>query len=71
MSSDACQKLRGTVSQLIFDSVDVKFVFENKTVVVTVKSVVFTTFDPVDKITIAKRTQLPLKLAYGMTVHKA
>ena len=47
--------LRGTVSQLISDSVDVKFVFENKNGVVTVKPVVFTTVDPVEKITIAKK----------------
>lgn len=57
LSDSLVNGLRGTVSQLMSDSVDVKFVFENKNAVVTVKPVVFTAFDPVDKITIAKRTQ--------------
>lgn len=63
--------LRGTVIQTTSDSVDVKLVLENKITVVMIKPVVFTTFDPVDKITVAKRTQLTLKLAYAMTVHKS
>ena len=71
LSDSLVNGLRGTVSQLMSDSVDAKFVFENKNVVVTIKPVVFTTFDPVGKIIIAKRTQLPLKLAYAMTMHKA
>lgn len=36
-----------------------------------IKPVVFTTFYPLDKITVAKRTQLTLKLEYAMTVHKS
>ncbi|XP_061167824.1 uncharacterized protein LOC133176769 [Saccostrea echinata] len=71
LSDSLVNGLCGTVVQLMSDSVDVKFVFEKRNTVVTVKPVVFTTFDPVDKITIAKRTQLPLKLAYAITVHKA
>lgn len=39
--------LSGTVSQLNTDSVDLKFVLENKITIVTIKAVLFTTFDPV------------------------
>ena len=63
--------LHGTVTKLDADSVDVKFLIADKFCTVTVKPVVFTTYDPVDKIIIAERTQLPLKLAYAMTVHKS
>jgi ATP-dependent exoDNAse (exonuclease V) alpha subunit len=32
---------------------------------------IFTTFDPVEKIVIAKRVQFPLKACYGIAIHKS
>ncbi|CAC5392775.1 PIF1 [Mytilus coruscus] len=62
--------LCGTVNQLN-SSVDVKFIISNTLSTVTLKSVLFTTYDPADNVFLAKRTQIPLKLAYAITVHKA
>lgn len=42
----------------MFDLVDVKFVFENKIIVVMIKLVVFLIFDFVDKIIVVKRIWL-------------
>ncbi|CAC5387708.1 PIF1 [Mytilus coruscus] len=71
LSDTLVNGLCGTVNQLNSDSVDVKFIISNKLSTVTLKPVVFTTYDPADKVFLAKRTQIPLKLAYAITVHKA
>ncbi|CAG2187273.1 PIF1 [Mytilus edulis] len=63
--------LCGTVTKLNTDSVEVKFTLEHKTLTVTIAKEVFTTFDPVDKIVLAKRVQLPLKVGFAITIHKA
>ena len=42
-----------------------------KVVTARIKPETFSTFDPVDKTIIAKRTQLPLKLADALTIHKS
>ena len=63
--------LRGNVTKLNPDSVDVTFTLDSKTVTANIKPAIFTTFDPVEKIIIAKRVQFPLKLAYAITIHKA
>ncbi|VDI58846.1 Hypothetical predicted protein [Mytilus galloprovincialis] len=71
LSDTLVNGLCGTVTQLNSDSVDVKFIISNKLSTVTLKPVVFTTYDPADKEYLAKRTQIPLKLAYAITIHKA
>ncbi|CAC5396937.1 PIF1 [Mytilus coruscus] len=63
--------LCGTVTKLSADSVEVKFTLEHKTLTVTIAKEVFTTFDPVEKIVLAKRVQLPLKVGFAITIHKA
>lgn len=62
--------IRGTVIQNMSDSVDVNLYWKKVTVVM-IKPVGFTTLYPLDKITVAKGTQLTLKLEYAMTVHKS
>ena len=71
LSDTLVNGLRGTVIQMNDNSVDVKFEFERKTLTVNVSPTSFTTFDPVDKVIIAKRVQLPLKVAYAITIHKS
>lgn len=70
LSDTLVNGIRGTVIQNMSDSVDVNLYWKKVTVVM-IKPVVFTTFNPLDKITVAKRTQLTLKLEYAMTVHKS
>lgn len=63
--------LRGTVTDMFEDSVDVKFEVGRQSFTANVKSSTFTTYDPVDKITLAKRNQIPLKVAFAITIHKS
>ncbi|KAK6178390.1 hypothetical protein SNE40_013185 [Patella caerulea] len=63
--------LRGTVVELNNESVDIEFVLEKKHITCNISATIFTIFDPVDKAVVAKRVQLPLKLAYGITIHKS
>lgn len=63
--------LRGNVVKLNDDSVGVVFNVSKKDITVNIKREIFTSFDPIDKRILAKRVQMPLKLAYAMTVHKA
>ena len=46
-----------TVARLDTDDVEVKFIVEQKVVSVTTSKVIFTIYDPVDKIILAKRVQ--------------
>ncbi|CAG2187266.1 unnamed protein product [Mytilus edulis] len=63
--------LCGTVTKLNTDSVEVKFTLEHKALTVTIAKEVLTTFDPVEKIVLAKRVQLPFKVGFAITIHKA
>jgi hypothetical protein len=60
-----------TVRQIHTDSVDADFPMDDKAVTVNVVKHTFTTYDPVKKKVSAKRIQLPLKLSYGLTIHKS
>ncbi|CAC5394981.1 PIF1 [Mytilus coruscus] len=71
LSESLLNGLRGIVTKLYANSVDVEFMIDNKSVTANVTATDFTVFYPVDKIDLAKRTQLQLKLAYAMTKHKA
>ena len=71
LSDTLVNGLQGTVIKTFEESVDVKFTINDKTISTNIKPATFTTFDPVDKIVISKRVQLPLKLSYAMTIHKA
>lgn len=62
--------LRGTVTDMFEDSVDVKFEVGRQSFTANVKSSTFTTYDPVDKITLTKCIQIPLKVAFAITSHK-
>ncbi|VDI39104.1 ATP-dependent DNA helicase PIF1 [Mytilus galloprovincialis] len=63
--------VRGIAVQLHNKSVDVNFKIGEKIVTANIGAEIFSTYDPVGKIIIAKRIQLPLKLAYALTIHKA
>ncbi|XP_060065940.1 LOW QUALITY PROTEIN: uncharacterized protein LOC132546245 [Ylistrum balloti] len=64
LSDSLVNGLRGIVNKLYTDSVDVKFTFGSKSVTVKIKNATFTTYGPVNKTIIARRVQLPLKVAY-------
>ncbi|CAC5387159.1 PIF1 [Mytilus coruscus] len=70
LSDTLVNSLIGTLSKIKSDSVDVDFVVDGKTVTVNVVKHTFTTYDPVKKKILAKREQLPMKLSYGITIHK-
>ena len=63
--------IRGTVTNVYEKSVAVNFEVGKKVIAARINPETFSTFDPVDKTIIAKRTQLPLKLAYALTIHKS
>lgn len=63
--------LTGTVCHLSADVVSAKFIVDGKEMVVAVKRVNFTKFDPVTNACLAKRLQFPIKLAYSLTIHKS
>ncbi|KAJ8321535.1 hypothetical protein KUTeg_000911 [Tegillarca granosa] len=63
--------LRGTVSKLFEQSAEIKFPVTDKIFTVNIVSTTFTVYDPVSKIEVAKRLQLPIKLAYAITIHKS
>ena len=63
--------IRSTVTNVYEKSVAVNFEVGKKVIAVRINPETFSTFDPVDKTIIAKRTQLPLKLAYALTIHKS
>lgn len=63
--------IRGTITNLNEDSVDVKFEIKDKMHTVNIVPATFTTYDPVDKIVLATRIQLPIKVAYAFTIHKS
>ncbi|CAG2224498.1 PIF1 [Mytilus edulis] len=70
-SVDEVNGVRGIAVQLHNKSVDVNFKIGEKIVTANIGAEIFSTYDPVGKIIIAKRIQLPLKLAYALTIHKA
>ena len=61
----------GTVIEIENANVRVEFVIGNVKKTVSVSRYLFTKYDPVDKIMLAKRLQFPLKPAYAVTVHKS
>lgn len=61
----------GEVTKLCEKSVDVTFKHPDKSVTINIVPVSFTKYDPVTKTDLAKRVQLPLKLAYAFTIHKS
>jgi ATP-dependent exoDNAse (exonuclease V) alpha subunit len=63
--------IRGTVTKVYEKSVAVNFEVGKKVIAARINPETFSIFDPVDKTIIAKRTQLPLKLAYALTIHKS
>lgn len=63
--------LRGVVTGIFEESVDVKFEISTNSFSANIKPSIFTTFDPVNKTTLAKRTQIPLKIAFDITIHKS
>ena len=71
LSDTLVNRLRGVVNKLDTDSIEVKFLINEKPVFVSISRENFTTFDPVEKIVIAKRVQFPLKACYGITIHKS
>lgn len=71
LSDTLVNGLRGVVKKLDTDSIEVKFLINEKPVFVSISREIFTTFDPVEKIVIAKRVQFPLKACYGITIHKS
>ena len=71
LSDTLVNGLRGVVKKLDTDSIEVKFLINEKPVFVSISRKIFTTFDPVEKIVIAKRVQFPLKACYGITIHKS
>ena len=56
-----------TVARLDTDDVEVKFIVEQKVVSVTTSKVIFTIYDPVDKIILAKRVQNLMLLNFPET----
>ena len=71
LSDTLVNGLRGVVKKLDTDSIEVKFWINEKPVFVSISREIFTTFDPVEKIVIAKRVQFPLKACYSITIHKS
>lgn len=71
LSDTLVNGLRGVVKKLDTDSIEVKFLINEKPVFVSISREIFTKFDPVEKIVIAKRVQFPLKACYGITIHKS
>lgn len=64
--------IRGTITNLNEDfDVDIKFEIKDKMHTVNIVPATFTTYDPVDTIDLATRIQLPTKVAYAFTIHKA
>lgn len=63
--------IRGTVLKLYDKSVDVNFDIGGISTTANITPDLFSTYDPVEKNIIAKRIQLPLKLAYALTIHKS
>ena len=71
LSDTLVNGLRGVVKKLDTDSIEVKFLINEKPVFVSISREILTTFDPVEKIVIAKRVKFPLKACYGITIHKS
>ena len=71
LSDTLVNGLRGVVKKLDTDSIEVKFLINEKPVFVSISRENFTSFDPVEKNIIAKRVQFPLKACYGITIHKS
>ena len=63
--------LTGTVTKIENDSIDVNFQTTTNALTAKIRKFSFTTFDPVSKTIVAKRIQFPLKLCYGITIHKS
>ncbi|XP_071176509.1 uncharacterized protein [Mytilus edulis] len=73
LSDDLVNGKVGTVTYIDNDSCTLTIQFCIKTVKKTVKitKYLFTKYDPVDKIILAKRLQFPIKVAYAITIHKS
>ena len=71
LSDTLVNGLCGTVTATNNESVDVKFTVKQKQITVTIGKEILTVFDPVDKIILAKRVQLPLKVGFAITIHKS
>lgn len=63
--------VQGRVKDVKNDCVHVIFDVDGGKITVPIHRYSFTTYDPVSKNILAQRRQIPLKLCYGMTVHKS
>lgn len=61
----------GKVFEIENDNIYVEFKVGEVRKTVQIVRQLFTKYDPVDNIYLAKRLQFPLKLAYAITIHKS
>ena len=71
LSDDLVNGKIGTIIEIDNQNIIVKFPVGETNKTVKLEKYLFTKFDPVDKICLAKRLQFPIKLAFAITIHKS